>query len=296
VSEPATNRENDREPEPAGWQHDQKPEGFAPKRVADDAVDHEVEVDEAWRVLLHEHMAFLEPDDAAAARLFDGLRELERLFLADEDPAARAYYDETTLAPLPGATPVDVGSLGAAMIGRTRLRHLARLQAQLMEQTFLTLRLDRFANAPANAGWMNLFRRWARSATFNDWFERFRPTLRPAFQAFYDRYVVGHDDIERDPMPHPWDPPAPVARGELASRRERAWRQQERSARTRAAPFLDSGAGPAEGTLDNESLPDRTDKPGAGAAAEQSRSPAKDTDTPPAPTEDAGAPPPAPNA
>ena len=47
-------------------------------------------------------------------------------------------------------------------------------QARLMEYVFITLNLGRHGNAPDNRGWMNLFRSWARSETFQVEFDKIR--------------------------------------------------------------------------------------------------------------------------
>lgn len=44
--------------------------------------------------------------------------------------------------------------------------HFCNMQIQLMENVWMALEMDRYYNHPDNRGWMNLFRRWARSETF----------------------------------------------------------------------------------------------------------------------------------
>ena len=44
--------------------------------------------------------------------------------------------------------------------------HLCNMQITLMENVWMALDLDRYYNYPDNRGWMNLFRRWARSEIF----------------------------------------------------------------------------------------------------------------------------------
>jgi hypothetical protein len=75
-----------------------------------------------------------------------------------------------------------------------------------MEEVFFGLQLTRYANAPDNRGWMNLFRRWGRSPTFNRRFDRLRSTLALDFLDFYDFYLRYYPcRIDEHPIPHPWD-------------------------------------------------------------------------------------------
>jgi hypothetical protein len=86
------------------------------------------------------------------------------------------------------------------------VRHVAAIQAQFLEDMFFVLELDRHANAPDNRGWMNLFRRWGRSPTFNYWLDTLRATLTLGFLEFYDLYLrYHHCRIDEKPVPHPWD-------------------------------------------------------------------------------------------
>ena len=81
-------------------------------------------------------------------RTDEALNELERLSL--KTPDSTAYYCE-------------------CMLPAARSRHRDRrmpidpinviaMQIQLMEDTYFSLRLDQYANARDNRGWMNLFR------------------------------------------------------------------------------------------------------------------------------------------
>jgi hypothetical protein len=147
----------------------------------------------------------------------DELRELEerRLALLEavvSEPALADYYDEawkgTVRPPLPAEEPF-------------LYRRIAVRQLQLMERAFYLLQLYRFANAPENAGWMNLLRRWGASRRFNLLFDELSRTLTPEFCRFYKLYLrdlppptdpacadlEGGDKTdaeERPPIHHPW--------------------------------------------------------------------------------------------
>lgn len=89
----------------------------------------------------------------------------------------------------------------------------APLRLLLMERAFHVLRLDCYANALENQGWMNLFREWGRSAAFNKRYEVMKNCLSPKFRAFYDAYLCGCDDVADRPIRHPWHPHKPGDRG-----------------------------------------------------------------------------------
>jgi hypothetical protein len=76
-------------------------------------------------------------------------------------------------------------------IDDVRIRHVVAMQLQLMEDTFYTLRLDRYANAPDNSGWVNLFRRWANSSTFQRHASALQTTFSREFMHFYRHYLEG---------------------------------------------------------------------------------------------------------
>ena len=69
------------------------------------------------------------------------------------------------------------------------LRRAVTKQLELMECVFFTLQLHRYASAPENAGWIELFRRWGMSPLFNRVFDEVDSTLAPDFVAFYLAYV-----------------------------------------------------------------------------------------------------------
>ena len=171
-----------------------------------------VEVQRAWRELLRLHMPYHDGDDEARERLHERLRDIEGV-LADRSDSLGYYRDEAFDAadvPPPRVT-ADV-------------RHVASLQVRLMEEAYDALRLYRYANAPANRGWMNLFRRWGNSPTLVAHFETMKPLVGEAFARFFDHYLSGRGPIEEEPLPHPWDehappPRAPEARAGAAARR-----------------------------------------------------------------------------
>jgi hypothetical protein len=154
---------------------------------------------DAWQQLVYEHSPFRAVDDEDFQPLLAQLGELERLFLTTE--GLRAYYAEwepTSTAATPEAA---VGRVGRSPADRTI--HVAAIQLQLMEDAFYSLRLDRYANAPDNRGWMNLFRRWTRSPTFRAHVQQLAPTFSKQFIWFYEHYI---ENWELDlPVPHPWD-------------------------------------------------------------------------------------------
>jgi hypothetical protein len=83
--------------------------------------------------------------------------------------------------------------------------HIAELRLRLMERAFYLLRLEYFANARENLGWMNLFRDWSGRKGFASHYDGLRYTLSPQFRAFYHTYIAGYDeDPEKPPVHHPW--------------------------------------------------------------------------------------------
>jgi hypothetical protein len=199
-------------------------------------------LDTAWRELLFEHMAFGVVSTDERERLLGSLRTIERIFADTTDAREIEYYQESFF----GAEPK------AETLSRTQLRHVVLMQAQLMEQAYFALTLARSANAPSNRGWMNLFRRWAGSRTFNEWFDRYRELFSRQFVAFYDNYLRFYNrTIDVAPLPHPWDPQMPLAphapppADEEQRQREMLWRQAGMPipARRWRIPgvFLDSG-------------------------------------------------------
>jgi hypothetical protein len=76
---------------------------------------------------------------------------------------------------------------------------------RLMEQAYIILRLDRYANAPANRGWMNLFRAWSNEGALDAEFKRTEPQFNKKFVYFFVNDVRNRRPIDDDPIPHPWD-------------------------------------------------------------------------------------------
>jgi hypothetical protein len=165
---------------------------------------------EAWHRLQIHHTPFRATEQREYWRLSEALRRIERIFL--EHPGLLAYYREC-FAPEwtePDAVSAVEGLESGPIVG---------IQAQFMEDVFYALQLERHANAPDNRGWMNLFRRWGRSSTFNLQLDRMRATFALDFLEFYDLYLryLG-ERIDEFPVPHPWDAeprrrdPRPAAR------------------------------------------------------------------------------------
>ena len=151
-------------------------------------------LDTAWHELLRQHMPFLYAEDARV-RLVDALRSLEHLFYENADHNLAAYYEATFRGK------EDKAELSSMVW------HAGMLQCHLMEQAFFVLQLNRYANAPSNRGWMNLFRRWGASWTFNAIFDEGRTLSSQQFVRFYDNYVRYYGKtIDEMPVRHPWDP------------------------------------------------------------------------------------------
>jgi hypothetical protein len=152
---------------------------------------------DAWQQLVYEHSPFRAVDDEEFRPLLAQLGELERLFLTND--RLHAYYTEwepSSAQPPSAGTPASGSSKELTI-------HVAAIQLQLMEDAFYSLRLDRYANAPDNRGWMNLFRRWATSPTFRAHLRQLSPAFSKQFIAFYDQYIENWAvDL---PVPHPWD-------------------------------------------------------------------------------------------
>jgi hypothetical protein len=167
------------------------------------ARNQQAQIDLAWLRLLLIHTPFRAADQAEYRGLINALRDIEGVFLADE--GLSPYYQECFARPstvVPGMSPRRPVAGGAEW----KLAHVVMLQAQLMEDVFYMLALERHANAPDNRGWMNLFRRWGNSPTFLEHFEAIRGTFTNDFVDFVDIYVRGLGPIDCLPVPHPWDP------------------------------------------------------------------------------------------
>ena len=182
-----------------------------------------------WRQLQLLHTPFRATDRAEYSSLIASYVGMERLFLSDE--RLRAHYEDCW-TPLGDPPPQGIPGYAPA---EPLVRHAVALQARLMEDVYYVLQLGRYANALDNRGWMNLFRRWARSPVFNRWFDMLRELLTLELVEFYDHYLRGDPlPIEESPVPHPWDVARPL-QGEEAT-----VRAEERPGR-RHGIFLDSG-------------------------------------------------------
>ncbi len=121
-------------------------------------------------------------------------RDLETIFL--NEPELRAYYLECTQDKRAGSIPAYVAPMVA---------NVCMIQASLMQQVFFALRLDRYANATYNRGWMNMFRSWGRSPNFREHFAQLNTTFDPDFLAFYTVSIKDKRPIDAEPVPHHWD-------------------------------------------------------------------------------------------
>jgi hypothetical protein len=158
----------------------------------------------SWERLQNMHTSFRATEQREYQALLRRLWDLERLFL--ERPQLRWYYEECLQPEYgPRSVPEEGSSTGATW----ETDQIVALQAQLMEDVYESLQLERFANAPDNRGWVNLLRRWGRSSTFNLRFNTLRVTFNREFVEFYDQYLRMYPlTIDESPVPHPWDPPA----------------------------------------------------------------------------------------
>ncbi|CAN5307089.1 hypothetical protein BH09GEM1_BH09GEM1_18320 [soil metagenome] len=205
-------------------------------------------LDASWRELLLEHMPFHAVLDGDRARLLDALRDIERIFLSAQNPALREYYDEAYRPRRRSGEAQRARALTAEdALAEPSVQHIVFLQGTLMEQALFTLQLHRYANAPSNRGWMNLFRRWGASVTFNYWLDEYRDLFTAQFVRFYDdyvRYIAA--TIDALPLRHPWDPAVELVRAAGAPDEEQRHRD-ERGIHVEAGRshypgvFLDSG-------------------------------------------------------
>jgi hypothetical protein len=178
------------------WRYQAEPPPV-PQLTAEQAVQ-ETQRDQAWFRLQILHTPFRATSRSEYLGLTAWLKKLEEFFL--EHPAFEAYYLESF------APETDPPSPDAALPPSAEIDHIAANQAHFMEEVFFGLQLERYANAPDNRGWMNLFRRWGRSPTFNRRFDTLRSTLALNFLDFYDFYLRFYPcRIDEHPIPHPWD-------------------------------------------------------------------------------------------
>jgi hypothetical protein len=146
----------------------------------------------AWQDLVYQHTPFRAVGNEDFDSLLEKLAELERLFLGEVRLAD--YYRECMRLPL---------SFKPTVESDDSTRHVAAMQLHLFEDAFYALRLDQYANAPDNRGWMNLFRRWGSSPTFRQHVTELEDTFSKASMQFYRHYIEGWpSDV---PVPHRWD-------------------------------------------------------------------------------------------
>lgn len=179
----------------------------------------------AWDHLLLHHSPFKAVENENFSELTRSLNELERTVV--ENPGLRAYYRECMMpaadvpSPASDAAPIDPINLVA-------------MQIQLMEDAYFSLRLDQYANAHDNRGWKNLFRSWARSKTFQRYFEELEGMYSSDFVTFYRHYIDNWGPIDTEPLPHAWD----VMHATESGPHRVAWECRRRGAR---GFFLDPG-------------------------------------------------------
>ncbi|MGV3710945.1 MAG: hypothetical protein ACO1Q7_19130 [Gemmatimonas sp.] len=194
----------------------------------------EAEADKAWRQLLIEHMPHHALDHKERNRIVDQLASLEneiyrslseRSVRADRSEVHAGTEVDDMISPL-SVLEMDRDDVDREWSGiDTRIlstdadgRRLLARQARLMEQAFVLLRLDRYANAPVNRGVMNLFRAWSSSRAFDVLLDRSRAVFSKPFLAFYRYYIRGLPRIDERPVPHPWD--RDVAKAQRAAAEE----------------------------------------------------------------------------
>jgi hypothetical protein len=180
---------------------------------------------DAWDDLLIHHSPFKAADSEHFRELTKSLNELEQVVI--ENPGLHAYYRECMLsADTIAATTTDVTPIDPI--------NLIGMQIQLMEDAYFSLRLDQYANAHDNRGWMNLFRSWARSKTFQQYFRQLQTMYSNDFVTFYCHYVHNWGPIDTQPLPHAWD----VMHATESGLHTVAWECRRRGAR---GFFLDPG-------------------------------------------------------
>jgi hypothetical protein len=148
----------------------------------------------AWDQLLIYHSPFRAADsEEEFHELTSNLGDLDKLVM--DTPGLVPYYRECMGLPALEPPPGD----------KTDPVNFIAMQIQLMEDTYFSLRLDQYANARDNRGWMNLFRRWANSPTFRAYFQQLQTIYSNDFVAFYCNYIEGWKPIDEEPLPHAWD-------------------------------------------------------------------------------------------
>jgi hypothetical protein len=164
----------------------------------------EDELDRAWNQLQIIHTSFRAVEQAEYWTLVRRLQELDNLFLQHRE--LDNYYRDCLMPEKPENEPASLEDVRWTAEPNPETEKIISLQAQLLEDMFFVLRLDRYANAPDNRGWVNLARRWGRSLIFNERFDALRAMFSREFIAFYDLYLRYNPfTIDYSPIPHPWD-------------------------------------------------------------------------------------------
>ncbi|HKH72843.1 MAG TPA: hypothetical protein VKA59_15905 [Vicinamibacterales bacterium] len=180
---------------------------------------------DAWDDLLIHHSPFKAADSENFRELTKTLTELEQVVI--QNPGLHAYYRECMLS-------ADTIASRAADVTPIDPINLIVMQIQLMEDAYFSLRLDQYANAHDNRGWMNLFRSWARSKTFQQHFQQLQTVYSNDFVTFYCHYIDNWGLIDTEPLPHAWD----VMHATESGLHTVAWECRRRGAR---GFFLDPG-------------------------------------------------------
>lgn len=144
------------------------------------------------------HLPFSAGDSAEFQEMTKDYMAIERMFVERADLAELAGE----INPLPGP-----GRSVRARTGPTSAeRSMYALMIQLMEKVFFAVEFGDYPNAPDNAGWMNMFRRWSCSPTLDQHFGTLAQNYTKEFVDFYEDYVRGYiASIKEAPVPHPWD-------------------------------------------------------------------------------------------
>lgn len=150
---------------------------------------------DTWTCLQIMHSTHDAADDIDFQNLDDKLMQLQKMFMSSPDLGK--YYQECYLG---GDTlqPLEL---------HEQITQACMMQARLMEEVFFARKLYRHGNAPANHGWMNLFRQWGRCDTFCIQFGNITHLFSPKFVNFYYNHIECKPPILEMPIPHPWDGP-----------------------------------------------------------------------------------------
>jgi hypothetical protein len=81
----------------------------------------------------------------------------------------------------------------------TQVLFFLTLALQLMEEAWITAKLDTFWSHPLNEGWMHYFERWASTASLRRYWPILRPMYSPGFRDFVrDRFNLRLNEQARD--------------------------------------------------------------------------------------------------